>query len=212
MQGKNGWIKLNRKILDWRWYQEGNTFRVFLHLLLTANVEDAEFKYDTIHRGEVATSIGNLAKSTKLTYSQVRTALDHLKFSNEIAINTRPKYTTRVLKTNRHFIFGTVKEGLVALDRETLDVAWRGKVGSAIAPFAAYSKKPQRCVGTVPVLLPGGVVCAAASDGAVHFWSEADGKHLKEFRTGAPYFADAVLKDGNIYVADAAGYVRCFKA
>ena len=92
MQGKNGWIKLNRKILDWRWYQEGNTFRVFLHLLLTANVEDAEFKYDTIHRGEVATSIGNLAKSTKLTYSQVRTALDHLKFSNEIAIKTRPKY------------------------------------------------------------------------------------------------------------------------
>ena len=92
MQGKNGWIKLNRKILNWRWYQEGNTFRVFLHLLLTANVEDAEFKYDTIHRGEVATSIGSLAKSTKLTYSQVRTALEHLKFSNEIAIKTRSKY------------------------------------------------------------------------------------------------------------------------
>lgn len=138
--------------------------------------------------------------------------LESGKTLREKRLNGGVQVTTRVLKTNRHFIFGTVKEGLVALDRETLDVAWRGKVGSAIAPFAAYSKKPQRCVGTVPVLLPGGVVCAAASDGAVHFWSEADGKHLKEFRTGAPYFADAVLKDGNIYVADAAGYVRCFKA
>lgn len=103
MQGKNGWIKLNRKILNWQWYQDGNTFRVFLHLLLTANVEDAEFKYDTIHRGEVAVSIGNLAKSTNLTYSQVRTALDHLKFSNEIAISARPKYLViSIVKYNEY--------------------------------------------------------------------------------------------------------------
>lgn len=120
--------------------------------------------------------------------------------------------TTRVLATGKHFIFGTVKEGLVALDRKTLEVAWRGKVGNAIAPFAAYGKKPQRCVGTAPVLMPDGTVCATANDGAIHFWREADGKHLRELRTGAPYFADVELKDGNLFAADAQGFVRMFKA
>jgi hypothetical protein len=45
----------------------------------------------------------------------------------------------------------------------------------------------------------------------VHFWRESDGKHLKEFRTGAPYFADAVFDDGCVFAADAAGYIRAFK-
>ena len=119
--------------------------------------------------------------------------------------------TTRVLPTKRHFIFGTVKAGLLALDRSTLEIAWKGAVGPALAPFAAYSKRPQRCVGTAPFLMPDGTVCASSNDGAIHFWRESDGKHLKEFRTGAPYFADAVFKDGRIFAADAAGYVRAFE-
>ena len=119
--------------------------------------------------------------------------------------------TTRVLPTEKHFIFGTVKSGLVALDRKTLEIAWKGTVGTALAPFAAYSKLPQRCVGTIPFLMPDGTVCASSNDGAVHFWRESDGKHIKEFRTGAPYFADAVFKDGCVFAADAAGYVRAFE-
>ena len=118
--------------------------------------------------------------------------------------------TTRVLPTERHLIFGTVRTGLLALDRNTLEVAWKGSVGPALAPFAAYSKLPQRCVGTVPFLMPDGTVCASSNDGAIHFWRESDGAHLKEFRTGAPYFADAVYAGGCIYAADAAGYVRAF--
>jgi outer membrane protein assembly factor BamB len=117
---------------------------------------------------------------------------------------------TRVLQTDRHLIFGTVKSGLVALDRKTLEVAWRGAVGPAIAPYSAYSKKPQRCVGTRPFLLPDGVLCASSNDGAIHFWREADGKHLKELRTGAPYFADVTVKGDKIFAADAQGYVRMF--
>ena len=89
---EKGWIKLDRKILDWQWYTDSNTFRVFLHLLLTANVKDGSFLKDTIHRGEVAISIGNLAENLGISYSQARTALEHLKYSKEIAIKTRPKY------------------------------------------------------------------------------------------------------------------------
>ncbi|MBR2982809.1 MAG: PQQ-binding-like beta-propeller repeat protein, partial [Kiritimatiellae bacterium] len=116
----------------------------------------------------------------------------------------------RVLPTERHLIFGTVKQGLVALDRKTLEIAWKGSVAPALAPFSAYSKRPQRCVGTTPVLLPDGTLCAAANDGAVHFWRESDGKHLKELRTGAPYFADVTVVDGKLFAADAAGCIRAF--
>jgi outer membrane protein assembly factor BamB len=118
--------------------------------------------------------------------------------------------TTRVLITDSHLIFGTVKAGLLALDRNTLEVAWKGSVGAALAPFAAYSKRPQRCVGTIPVLMPDGTVCASSNDGAIHFWRESDGRHLKEFRTNAPYFADVALADGRIFAADSEGCIRAF--
>jgi hypothetical protein len=115
------------------------------------------------------------------------------------------------LITDKHFIFGSALGGLYALDKKTLEVAWRGEVGPALAPFAAYTYLPQRCVGTAPFLLPDGTVCAAASDGAIHFWRETDGKHVKEYKPGAAYFADAVMKDALIIAADSAGYVRAFK-
>ena len=92
MAEKTTYIKLDRNILNWRWYKDPNTMRVFLHLLLTANIKDHDFEYDTIRRGELAGSIGNIGKSTGLTYNQVRTALTHLKDTNEITITRRPKY------------------------------------------------------------------------------------------------------------------------
>lgn len=88
---EKGWIKLDRKILDWRWYTDANTFRVFIHLLLKANVKDNDFLNTTIHRGQLATSIGNIGKSTGMTYDQARTALEHLKETNEITITRMPK-------------------------------------------------------------------------------------------------------------------------
>ena len=92
MAEKTTFIKLDRNIVNWRWYKEPNTMRVFLHLLLTANIRDYDFRYDTIHRGEVAVSIGNLGKSTGLSYDQVRTALTHLKDTNEITITREATY------------------------------------------------------------------------------------------------------------------------
>lgn len=92
MAEKTTFIKLDRNILKWRWYQDGNTLRVFLHLLLTANIKQADFRTEKIKRGSLATSIGHIAKSVGITYSQARTALEHLKETNEIAISTKPRY------------------------------------------------------------------------------------------------------------------------
>ena len=92
MADKSTFIKIDRNILNWRWYQDANTMRVFFHLLLNANIADHDFEMDTIHRGEIAISIGGLAKALKITYDQARTALTHLKQTKEITTITRPKY------------------------------------------------------------------------------------------------------------------------
>lgn len=51
-----GYIKIWRSLLDWEWYDDANTLRVFLHLLLTANHEDGEWHGMIIRRGQVVTS------------------------------------------------------------------------------------------------------------------------------------------------------------
>lgn len=79
MAEKSSFIKLDRNILQWGWYKNANTFRVFIHLTLTANIRANTFEGILIERGEVATSVFSLAENLGLTEKQVRTALSHLK-------------------------------------------------------------------------------------------------------------------------------------
>lgn len=89
----SGWIKLHRKILEWEWYSEPNTFRVFLHLMLKANHKDKRFKGIELKKGSVVTSRDILATETGLSVRQVRTSLDKLKSTNEVTIKTNTKGT-----------------------------------------------------------------------------------------------------------------------
>lgn len=93
MLEKSTFIKLNRKILKWRWYQDSNTFRVFVHLLLNANVTDRDFEQVTVKRGQLVTSVAHLSRDLKISVKSVRTALEHLKLTNEVAIQTTSKYS-----------------------------------------------------------------------------------------------------------------------
>lgn len=108
MAEQTTWIKIDRNILNWRWYQDTNTKVVFLHLLLTANIKDHDFEMDTIHRGEVAVSIGNLSKTLGISYKAIRTALKHLVEGNEVAIRRRPKYLViSILSYDKYQSLGT---------------------------------------------------------------------------------------------------------
>lgn len=92
MANRSTFIKLDRNIQKWRWYTNANTFRVFVHLLLNANVEDRDFEGIVIRRGEIATSYGKMAAQLKLTERQVRTAIEHLKATGEVAVTRHSKF------------------------------------------------------------------------------------------------------------------------
>jgi hypothetical protein len=79
-----GWIKLHRKITEWDWYDDANTFRLFIHLLLLANSKDANWRGINIKRGELITSVAHLSEDLKLTSKQIRLSLEKLKKTSEI--------------------------------------------------------------------------------------------------------------------------------
>lgn len=88
-----GWIKLHRQIIEWEWYTDGNTFRVFLHLIINANHKPKRYKGILIERGQILTGRKSLAFALDLTERQVRTALNKLKKSGEISQKTASKTT-----------------------------------------------------------------------------------------------------------------------
>ena len=89
----NGFVTMPRSIASWRWYHNANTFRVFFHLIISANYTDHDFEGVTIHRGQVVTSRKSLAKELNLSEREIRTALTHLKTTNDIAIETTAKFS-----------------------------------------------------------------------------------------------------------------------
>lgn len=81
---QSGWVKLHRSILDWEWYDDINTFRLFIHCLLRANHADKEWRGKLIKRGSFFTSLESLSAETGLTVRQIRTSLDKLGQTSEV--------------------------------------------------------------------------------------------------------------------------------
>ena len=86
-----GFIKIDRGILDWEWYSDINTTRLFIHLILKANWKDGRFQGVKVPRGSLVTSLPTLAEETGLSLQQIRTAEKHLK-SGEITVSLHPKF------------------------------------------------------------------------------------------------------------------------
>ena len=89
----NGFITLHRKITEWEWYTDGNTMRLFVHLLLKANHKEKKWRGQTIERGQLITGRKVLAEELKMGEQQVRTSLGHLKSTNEITIKSTNKFS-----------------------------------------------------------------------------------------------------------------------
>ena len=97
----NGWIKIHRKLLDWEWYNDTNTFRLFFHCLLMANHKDKKYRGTLVKRGEFLTGLSLLSEQTGLTVQQVRTCLTRLISTNEITKRSSSQ-GTRIQVVNYH--------------------------------------------------------------------------------------------------------------
>ena len=83
MRGES-YIKLFRKITEWEHYQDGNTMRLFLHLLLNA-VHDRQTVYDVpLLRGQYFTSYRQLQEDLDINVRFITESIRKLKQSGEI--------------------------------------------------------------------------------------------------------------------------------
>ena len=94
----DGYIKLHRSITEWEWYDDIPTKVLFLHLLITANWKTKKWRGITIKRGQILTSISQLAKQTQLSVQQVRTSLSKLELTSEVTKSTTSTYTIITIK------------------------------------------------------------------------------------------------------------------
>ena len=89
----SGWIRLHRKMRNWEWYRDCNTFKLFVHLLLSANHCQQKWQGLLIERGQLVTGRKALSEQTGLSVREVRTSLDKLKTTNELTIKTTSKFS-----------------------------------------------------------------------------------------------------------------------
>ena len=113
-----GWIKLHRSILDWEWYDDINTMRLFLHCLFKANHKDKKYRGTVVKRGTFLTGLDLLSKQTGLSVSQLRTAQSKLKSTSELAIKTSSKGT--VIEVVNYDKYQSMTSGLTD-ERQTND-------------------------------------------------------------------------------------------
>jgi len=90
---ENGWIKLHRKLKDWEWYKDANTVRLFIHLLISANHKEHQWRGVAVEKGQVVVGRKSLSSALGISEQSVRTSINRLKSTNEITIKSTNKYS-----------------------------------------------------------------------------------------------------------------------
>ena len=119
--------------------------------------------------------------------------------------------TSTPLVTGQDIIFGSAKEGLIALNRETLDLKWQYRTAPALIYTAPYTRKPAATIETSPVLV-GNTIYVGASDGTIYGIGKEDGKVVWKHETGAPVFGSVAVSGNALIAVDFGGNVYAFTA
>lgn len=90
---KQGFIKIDRQILEWRYHDYPNMFRFWILLLLKANWKPVYFKGVLVDRGSFITSARNLAKESHLSVNTVRRLLQLLENEHQIIRTVTQSWT-----------------------------------------------------------------------------------------------------------------------
>lgn len=88
-----GWVRINRRLLEWEWHDRSEMVALLVHILLLANQEKRQWHGISIEPGQVATTIGELCTLTGLTTQRTRTAIKHLEECGMLTIKSTNKYS-----------------------------------------------------------------------------------------------------------------------
>lgn len=117
-----GFISVNRKILDWEWYTDNNVKSLFLHCLIKANFKSKNWRGQQIERGQFITSYNNLSIELNLSVKQIRLAFDKLKSTDEIiTLGTNKNTVVTVVKYDYYQIQGQTKGNQKTNKRQSKD-------------------------------------------------------------------------------------------
>ena len=92
-----GFVKLPREIVYWRWFSDPNVLRLYIFLLTKATFKKAEYKNETLEAGQVLTGRKALAEQLGISESNVRRLLEKLKSSGDISVKSTNKYSVITL-------------------------------------------------------------------------------------------------------------------
>lgn len=90
---EHGWIKLHRIFTDWEWYHDSRMVHLFLHLIISANNRDGEWRGLAVKKGQLITGRKEICNKTGMSEQSIRTCLSRLKSTNEITIKSTNKYS-----------------------------------------------------------------------------------------------------------------------
>ena len=87
------YIKLDRKMLEWKWLDVPEMVSLWIYILLRANYGASEWHDEMFEEGTFPTSISKLSEATGLSTKQVRTCLERLKKTGEIVVDSNNRFT-----------------------------------------------------------------------------------------------------------------------
>lgn len=100
---ESGYVRDYRSVLNWEWYKDANTSRLFRHLILTVNYEDRKWRGKVIKRGQRVTSYQQLSSELNISVQGIRTAVNHLKSTGEITYLGTREYSIITVNNYDHF-------------------------------------------------------------------------------------------------------------
>ena len=111
-----GFIMLQREIVNWEWYTDVNTYKLFLHCLLKVNYSKKKWQGHVINKGEFITSYDKLAVETGLSVSKVRTALSKLVSTDHVVVEATTTFTKILIPKLDDFVVKTTQSQIDTQD------------------------------------------------------------------------------------------------
>ena len=179
---KETFVKLNRGILDWQWYQDANTFRVFVHLLLVANIKEDYHKGVLIHRGERALSYRTLSEALDLSIQQVRTSISKLKKTGEVTI-TRYRDFLVVSVTNYNKYQEKTDKSTFNQQSNNIQITFKQQSNNNQLTTNKESKESKECKEVEEVVVP----TPTTTQNDLPFYSSADYEEEEEEEENPEY-------------------------